>query len=184
MKRGHPLVILDRDGVLNEDSDAYIKTPEEWIPLPGSARAVARLNSAGHKVVVATNQSGLARGYFDAETLAAIHGKMHRHLAGQGAHLDGVYVCPHGPNDGCDCRKPLPGLIDQIIRDHGDVTHAPMVGDSLRDLQAGAERGCRPVLVLTGKGQATLDKGLPPQLGSVEVHASLADFDQLLGAAS
>jgi len=182
MKPG--LVILDRDGVLNEDSDAYIKTPEEWIPLPGSADAVARLNNAGCKVVVATNQSGLARGYFDAATLAAIHEKMQRHLAGQGAHLDGIYVCPHGPDDGCDCRKPLPGLIDQIIRDYGDVSGAPLVGDSLRDLQAGAQRGCKPVLVLTGKGQATFDKGLPSQLGVVEVHSSLAAFvDRLLGAA-
>ncbi len=180
MKPG--LVILDRDGVLNEDSDAYIKTPEEWIPLPGSANAVARLNDAGYKVVVATNQSGLARGYFDAETLAAIHERMRRHLATQGAHLDGIYVCPHGPDDGCDCRKPLPGLIDQIIRDHGDVSGAPLVGDSLRDLQAGAQRGCKPVLVLTGKGQATFDKGLPSPLGVVEVHPSLAAFvDRLLG---
>ena len=175
------LVILDRDGVLNEDSDAYIKSPAEWIPLPGSAEAIARLNRAGYKVVVATNQSGLARGYFDDATLTAIHEKMRRHLAQYGAHLDGVYVCPHGPDDGCDCRKPLPGLVDRIAADYGDVNRVPLVGDSLRDLQAGAARGCTPVLILTGKGRRTLDKGLPDSVGPVAVYDSLAQFvDQFL----
>ncbi|MBL7251111.1 D-glycero-beta-D-manno-heptose 1,7-bisphosphate 7-phosphatase [Alloalcanivorax sp. C16-2] len=170
------LVILDRDGVINEDSDAYIKSPAEWRPLPGSAEAIARLNQAGYRVVVATNQSGLARGYFDATTLAAIHQRMGDHLAEAGAHLDGIYVCPHGPDDGCDCRKPKPGLLDQIVADYGEVTGVPLVGDSLRDLQAGQARGCEPVLVRTGKGRRTLEKGLPEDLGPVAVYDSLAHF--------
>lgn len=170
------LVILDRDGVINEDSDDYIKTPSEWRPLPGSADAIARLNHAGYRVVVATNQSGLARGYFDAATLAAIHERMRAHLSDAGAHLDGIYVCPHGPDDGCDCRKPKPGLVDQIVADYGEVAGVPLVGDSLRDLQAGQERGCQPVLVRTGKGRRTLDKGLPEDLGPVAVYDSLARF--------
>ena len=175
------LIILDRDGVINEDSDDYIKSPEEWRPLPGSAEAIARLNRAGYRVVVATNQSGLARGYFDGPTLEAIHRRMAAHLDSAGAHLDGIYVCPHGPDDGCDCRKPAAGLIDQIVADYGEVTGVPLVGDSLRDLQAGVARGCRPVLVLTGKGRRTLDKGLPPDLGPVTVYDSLARFvDQFL----
>lgn len=175
------LVILDRDGVLNQDSDAYIKTPAEWIPIPGSAAAVARLNRAGYKVTVATNQSGLARGYFDPGTLNDIHKKMHHHLAEYGAHLDGIYVCPHGPDDKCHCRKPLPGLVDQVANDFGDVAGVPLVGDSLRDLQAAASRGCRPILVLTGKGRRTLEKGLPDSLGEVAVYDTLARFvDQLL----
>lgn len=175
------LIILDRDGVINEDSDAYIKSPDEWLPLPGSAEAIAHLNQAGYRVVVATNQSGLARGYFGAATLDAIHQRMTETLRAVGAHLDGVYVCPHGPDDGCDCRKPASGLIDQIVADYGDVTGVPLVGDSLRDLQAGHARGCRPVLVLTGKGRRTLEQGLPEHLGLVSIHDSLACFvDQLL----
>ncbi len=175
------LVVLDRDGVINEDSDAYIKSPEEWRPLPGSAEAIARLNRAGYRVVVATNQSGLARGYFDQTTLDAIHEAMAAHLAAAGARLSGVYVCPHGPDEGCACRKPAPGLIDQIVAEYGDVTGVPLVGDSLRDLEAGAARDCRPVLVLTGKGRRTLEKGLPETLGPVDVHDSLAGFvDQFL----
>lgn len=175
------LIILDRDGVVNEDSDAYIKTPDEWHPLPGSADAIARLNRAGYRVVVATNQSGLARGLFDTTTLEAIHARMVDHLAEAGARLDGIYVCPHGPDDGCDCRKPAAGLIDQIVADYGEVAGVPLVGDSLRDLQAGVARGCRPVLVLTGKGRRTLDKGLPENLGPVAVYDSLARFvDQFL----
>lgn len=175
------LVILDRDGVLNEDSDAFIKTPTEWVALAGSAAAVARLNRAGYKVVVATNQSGLARGYFDAGTLDAIHDSLRQHLADHGAHVDAIYVCPHGPDEGCDCRKPAPGLVDQIVADYGPVHGVPLVGDSLRDLQAGVERGCMPVLVLTGKGRRTLENGLPKALGPVAVYDNLSHFvDQFL----
>ena len=170
------LIILDRDGVINEDSDAYIKTVDEWVPIPGSIKAIARLSQAGYTVVVATNQSGIGRGYYDAATLDAMHARMRELVAAQGGEMGGIFYCPHGPDDGCDCRKPLPGLIDQIVTEYGDVTGAPLIGDSLRDLQAGIARHCQPVLVLTGKGQKTLDKGLPENLGDVAIFDSLADF--------
>lgn len=170
------LVILDRDGVINEDSDAYIKSPEEWIPIPGAAEAIARLHHAGYRVVVATNQSGVARNYFSIATLDAIHRRMLEHVRAAGGDLAGIYFCPHGPDDGCDCRKPLPGLIDRIIADHGDVRGVPLVGDSLRDLECGVARGCRPVLVRTGKGERTLAKGLPATLGEVAIYDTLPDF--------
>ena len=170
------LIILDRDGVINEDSDAYIKTVDEWVPIPGSIKAIARLSQAGYTVVVATNQSGIGRGYYDVATLDAMHARMRELVAAQGGEMGGIFYCPHGPDDGCDCRKPLPGLIDQIVTEYGDVTGAPLIGDSLRDLQAGIARHCQPVLVLTGKGQKTLDKGLPENLGDVAIFDSLADF--------
>jgi len=170
------LIILDRDGVINEDSDAYIKTVDEWVPIPGSINAIARLSQAGYTVVVATNQSGIGRGYYDVATLDAMHARMRELVAAQGGEMGGIFYCPHGPDDGCDCRKPLPGLIDQIVTEYGDVTGAPLIGDSLRDLQAGIARHCQPVLVLTGKGQKTLDKGLPETLGDVAIFDSLADF--------
>ena len=170
------LIILDRDGVINEDSDAYIKTVDEWVPIPGSIKAIARLSQAGYTVVVATNQSGIGRGYYDVATLDAMHARMRELVAAQGGEMGGIFYCPHGPDDGCDCRKPLPGLIDQIVTEYGDVTGAPLIGDSLRDLQAGVARHCQPVLVLTGKGQKTLDKGLPENLGDVAIFDSLADF--------
>ena len=170
------LIILDRDGVINEDSDAYIKTPEEWRPLPGSAAAIARLNHAGYRVVVATNQSGIARGYFTVATLDTMHKQLADLVRDAGGEMGKVFYCPHGPDDGCDCRKPAPGLIDQIVTEYGDVTGVPMIGDSLRDLEAGVARGCKPVLVLTGKGAKTYDKGLPTALGHVDIYDSLADF--------
>ena len=170
------LIILDRDGVINEDSDGYIKTVDEWVPIPGSIKAIARLSQAGYTVVVATNQSGIGRGYYDVATLDAMHARMRELVAAQGGEMGGIFYCPHGPDDGCDCRKPLPGLIDQIVTEYGDVTGAPLIGDSLRDLQAGIARHCQPVLVLTGKGQKTLDKGLPENLGDVAIFDSLADF--------
>ena len=170
------LIILDRDGVINEDSDAYIKTVDEWVPIPGSIKAIARLSQAGYTVVVSTNQSGIGRGYYDVATLDAMHARMRELVAAQGGEMGGIFYCPHGPDDGCDCRKPLPGLIDQIVTEYGDVTGAPLIGDSLRDLQAGIARHCQPVLVLTGKGQKTLDKGLPENLGDVAIFDSLADF--------
>src|SRR5690606_15356620 len=128
------LVILDRDGVINEDSDAYIKSPDEWIPIPGSLEAIARLNRAEYRVVVASNQSGLARGLFDADTLSRIHEKMHRALADVGGAVDAVFFCPHGPDDECDCRKPRPGLLQDIARRlNVSLRGVPAVGDSLRD---------------------------------------------------
>ena len=157
------LIILDRDGVINEDSDAFIKSVEEWIPLPGSIDAIARLSKAGWTVAVATNQSGLARGYFTAQTLDAMHQRLRELVAEQGGHVDVIRHCPHGPDDGCACRKPLSGLF-RAIAEHYQIPldNVPTVGDSLRDLQAGAAVGCRPYLVRTGKGSQTEQKALPP----------------------
>lgn len=171
------LVILDRDGVINEDSDDYIKSPAEWIPIAGAAEAIARLNQAGYQVVVATNQSGVGRGYFTLDTLNAIHDKMGAHIAAAGGELAGIFYCPHAPEDQCDCRKPRPGLIDQISAHfHVSVDGVPLVGDSLRDLECGVARGCVPVLVKTGKGERTLAKGLPAALEYTAVYPTLAEF--------
>lgn len=171
------LIILDRDGVINQDSDDYIKSPAEWIPIEGSAAAIARLNGAGYSVVVATNQSGVGRGYYDTATLDAIHAKMRLHLAQAGARLAGIFYCPHTPEEGCDCRKPAPGLLDQISERFGcSLAGVPMVGDSARDLEAGLVHAMRPVLVRTGKGERTLAKGLPASLAAAEVYADLAAF--------
>lgn len=146
------LVILDRDGTINSDSDDFVKTPEEWIPFPGALEAVARLNHAGWHVVIASNQSGLGRGLFDVASLNAIHAKMHKMLAAAGGRIDAVFYCPHSPEESCNCRKPLPGLFEQIgLRFGVQLKGVPTAGDSLRDLQAGACAGCEPHLVLTGK---------------------------------
>lgn len=150
------LIILDRDGVINVDSDEYVKHPDEWHPLPGSLEAIARLHRAGWKIVVASNQSGLARGYFDADALNAMHLKCRELLLPLGGAIDAFFVCPHGPDDDCDCRKPAPGMFHEIAR-RFDVSLAgvPAVGDSLRDLQASAAAGCTPWLVQTGNGLKT-----------------------------
>jgi D-glycero-D-manno-heptose 1,7-bisphosphate phosphatase len=173
------LIILDRDGVINRDSDAFVKTPDEWIPLPGSLEAIARLTQSGWTVVVATNQSGLARGLFDMDTLNAIHIKMRRELAALGGSIEAIFLCPHGPDDGCGCRKPLPGMMHDIAqRLDADLAGVPAVGDSLRDLQAAAAAGCAPWLVLTGNGEKTRAKGnLPP---GTRVCANLAEVADLL----
>ncbi|SDT11862.1 D-glycero-beta-D-manno-heptose 1,7-bisphosphate 7-phosphatase [Pseudomonas oryzae] len=156
------LLILDRDGVINEDSDAYIKSLAEWIPIPGSVEAIARLSRAGWTVAVATNQSGLARGYYDEATLAAMHARLRQLVAEQGGELGLIVHCPHGPDEGCACRKPLPGLLVQIAR-HYDVALDGVwfVGDSPGDLAAARAVACQPVLVRSGKGERTLAKGLP-----------------------
>ena len=157
------LIVLDRDGVINQDSDAFVKSPDEWIALPGSLAAIARLSQAGYTVVVASNQSGLARGLFDMATLNAIHAKLHRELAQAGGAVDAIFLCPHGPDDGCACRKPLPGMYHDIARRYDiDLAGVPAVGDSLRDLQAAAAAGCTPWLVLTGNGAKTRQGELPP----------------------
>lgn len=158
------LVILDRDGVINHDSDAFIKHPDEWQVLPGSAEAIARLSRNGWRVVIATNQSGVGRGLFSMDTLNSIHAKLRREVAAAGGLIDAIFLCPHGPDDACSCRKPLPGLFHDIARRYEiSLTGVPAIGDSLRDLQAAAETGCAPWLVLTGKGQHTLSCGnLPP----------------------
>lgn len=150
------LIILDRDGVINEDSDNFIKSPDEWIPIPGSLNAIAQLNQANYRVVVATNQSGLARGLLNIDTLNAIHNKMNHALASEGGRIDGLFFCPHGPKSGCDCRKPRPGLLQQIAeRFHVSLERVPCVGDSLRDLQAARAVDAQPILVRTGNGAAT-----------------------------
>lgn len=158
------LIILDRDGVINHDSDAFIKSPDEWIPIPGSLEAIARLNQAGYRVVVSTNQSGIARGLFDMVTLNAIHQKMHAAAQSVGADIKAIFFCPHAADDNCDCRKPKPGMMHEIAkRFDTNLKGVPTIGDSLRDLQAGFVSGCIPYLVLTGKGAKTQAKGgLPP----------------------
>lgn len=167
------LVILDRDGVINEDSDNYIKSVDEFVPLPGSLAAIARLNRAGYTVAVATNQSGVGRGLFDLATLEAMHEKLARLLAAEGGRVDRVFYCPHSPDDACDCRKPLPGLMHQIAEHYAvPLTGVPVIGDSLRDLDAARTVGARPLLVKTGKGQRTLAAG--EGLDDVPVYADLA----------
>ncbi|MEP7328825.1 MAG: D-glycero-beta-D-manno-heptose 1,7-bisphosphate 7-phosphatase [Betaproteobacteria bacterium] len=162
--RAAKLIVLDRDGVINHDSDQFIKTPEEWRAVPGSLEAVARLNHAGYRVVVATNQSGIGRGLFDMAMLNAIHEKMHKALGHVGARLDAVFFCPHTADARCECRKPKPGMLLEIGRRFNmELTGVPCVGDSLRDLQAADVAGAQPILVLTGKGEKTLRDGNFPK---------------------
>ena len=164
--------ILDRDGVINFDSTAYIKSPDEWTAIPGSLEAIARLNHAGWRVVVATNQSGLARGYFDMDTLNDIHQKMHQQLAVLGGRIDSVFICPHGPDDGCNCRKPLPGLFLDIAKRYElNLSHCVAVGDSLRDIEAAYSTNCQTALVLTGNGMKTQQQPLPD---GCSIHSDLA----------
>ncbi|WP_212801655.1 D-glycero-beta-D-manno-heptose 1,7-bisphosphate 7-phosphatase [Pseudomonas sp. St290] len=156
------LLILDRDGVINHDSDAYIKSVEEWLPLAGSIEAIAQLSKAGWTVAVATNQSGIARGYYDLAVLEAMHERLRELVAEQGGEVGLIVYCPHGPDDGCDCRKPKPGML-KAIAGHYAVPLAGVwfVGDSLGDLEAAKAVDCQPVLVKTGKGEKTLGKTLP-----------------------
>ena len=178
------LVILDRDGTINEDRDDFVKSPDEWRPLPGALEAISRLNHAGWHTVVATNQSGLARGLFDAATLGAIHARMNRALAEAGGRIDAVFFCPHGPEDGCACRKPLPGLIEAIGERYGiELSQVHVVGDALRDLQAGAAAGCMTHLVRTGKAErldAAAIEALSNAVPGTQVHADLAAFANAL----
>jgi D-glycero-D-manno-heptose 1,7-bisphosphate phosphatase len=158
------LVILDRDGVINHDSDLYIKSPEEWRPIPGSLDAIARLTQWGWRVVVCTNQSGVGRGLFVMDTLNAIHDKMVRAVSQAGGRIDAIFFCPHTNADKCNCRKPKPGMFQEIAQRYNvDLAGVPAIGDSLRDLQAAVAVGAQPILVLTGKGQKThADPNLPP----------------------
>ncbi len=150
-------VLLDRDGVINEDSDAFIKSPPEWKPIAGSLEAIALLNDNGWKVIVISNQSGLARGLFNAEILQQIHQKMHRKAAEKGGKIEAVYYCPHGPDDDCSCRKPKTGLLEKFASDYqAKLSGLPFVGDSLRDIEAARTVGAQPILVKTGKGTKTL----------------------------
>ena len=175
------LVILDRDGVINHDSDDYIKSPDEWQPLPGSLEAIARLCRADYTVVVATNQAGVGRGLFSQEMLIRIHRKMALSIRDKGGRLDSVFFCPHSPAEQCGCRKPKPGMLLEISDRLGiGLSGVPVVGDSLRDLEAAEAAGAIPVLVKTGRGRLTqekLSKGdLSHTLGQTPVYADLAAF--------
>jgi D-glycero-D-manno-heptose 1,7-bisphosphate phosphatase len=171
-----PFIILDRDGVINHDSPDYIKSPLEWEPIPGSLEAIARFNQAGFQVIVATNQSGIARGLYDLPTLAKIHHKFMDLLGAAGGKVEEIFFCPHQPNDDCACRKPQPGLLHQIEKKYGvDLASTYFIGDSLSDVQAAQRAGCLPGLVLTGNGKNT-QKKLPPDSG-------VTFFDDLAQAA-
>lgn len=164
------LLILDRDGVINHDSDAYIKSPDEWLPIDGSLDAIARFTKAGIQVVVATNQSGISRGLFDLDTLGAIHRKMHKAVQDAGGQISAVFFCPHAASENCRCRKPQPGmLLDILERTRIAPADTVMVGDSLRDLEAGQSAGCRTILVLTGNGRQTMDSQELPAGTTVRV---------------
>jgi len=172
------LIILDRDGVINVDSTEYIKSPDEWKPIPGSLEAIARLNHHGFHVVVATNQSGIGRGLFEVAALNAIHDKMHKALAHVGGRIDAVFFCPHAQDADCSCRKPKPGLLEDIAhRFNTELAGVPCIGDSLRDLQAAAAVRAKAILVLTGKGKQTAATGgLPAKT------QTFADLDQAVRA--
>jgi len=158
------LAILDRDGVINYDSDQYIKSPSEWRPIPGSIEAIARLNQNGFRIAVATNQSGIGRGLFDMATLNAINDKMMELVFRQGGRIDALFFCPHTAAEDCGCRKPRTGMLEEIAaRFHTELKGVPSVGDSLKDLQAAESVGAQPILVLTGKGQATQEAGGMPK---------------------
>ncbi len=173
------LVILDRDGVINHDSDDYIKSPEEWVPIPGSLEAIARLHREGYKVIVATNQSGVGRGLFDMETLGRIHARMLDAVRARGGEIDAIFFCPHTPEDNCGCRKPQPGLFQEIAeRLKVNLTGMYAVGDTERDMAAARLVSARPVLVRTGKGRRTLKKS--KTLADIPVFDDLAAFTDAL----
>jgi D-glycero-D-manno-heptose 1,7-bisphosphate phosphatase len=158
------LAILDRDGVINYDSDQYIKSPAEWRPIPGSIEAIARLNQNGYRIAVATNQSGIGRGLFDMATLNAINDKMMEMVFRQGGRIDALFFCPHTAAEDCNCRKPRTGMLEEIAaRFHTDLKGVPMIGDSPKDLQAAEGVGAQPILVLTGKGTKTREDGALPK---------------------
>jgi D-glycero-D-manno-heptose 1,7-bisphosphate phosphatase len=171
------LIILDRDGVINQDSKEFIKSPKEWIPIPGSLEAIAKLNHCGYRIYVASNQSGVGRGLFDIETLNAIHTKMLDELQKQGGRIEAILFCPHAPEQHCDCRKPRPNLYQQIgKRTNQSLQEVPVIGDSMRDLEAAVTVGARPILVRTGKGEQTL-------LQYADFLSGIACFDNLAQAA-
>lgn len=180
------LVILDRDGTINAATAEFVQSPAEWVPLPGALEAIARLNHAGWHVVVASNQAGLGRGLFDVDTLNAIHTKMHKMLAAVGGRVDAIFYCPHAPDEGCHCRKPEPGLFEQIADRYGiDLIGVPTAGDSARDLVAGAAAGCEPHLLLTGNGEPYRDRPLPEAFPvGTQVHNDLGAFADSLIARS
>ena len=172
------LVVLDRDGTINEDTTAFVDSPDAWRPLPGALDAIARLNHAGWHVVVASNQSGLGRGLYEVAMLNAVQARMHKLLAAAGGRLDAIFYCPHSPDEACHCRKPEPGLFEQIGERFGVELHGtPNVGDSLEDLLAGAAAGCESHLVLTGRGAIYRGRELPAEFpAGTRVHEDLAAF--------
>lgn len=173
------LVILDRDGTINYDSEDFIRSPNEWRPLEGSLEAIARLAQAGYRIAVATNQSGIARGFFDTATLIAIHDTLQRAAMQVGGRVDAFFFCPHSADSACACRKPQPGmLLEAVRRFNVSLKDTYMVGDAHRDVAAASAAGARPVLVLTGRGRKTRDEGnLPP---GTEVFENLAAFAEHL----
>jgi len=172
------LIILDRDGVINYDSDDYIKNEDEWIPLPGSIEAISHLTNAGFTVCVATNQSGLARGLFDEFDLARMHEFMRTQVEEQGGKIEAIFYCPHGPDQGCECRKPATGMLEQIENQFSQSVHnAWFIGDTEKDIDAAIAKHCKPILVLTGKGSLTKSTINPDKLSNVPV------FDDLFSAA-
>ena len=173
------LAILDRDGVINHDSDQYIKSPAEWRPIPGSIEAIARLNQSGYRIAVATNQSGIGRGLFDLGTLNAINDKMMEMVFRQGGRIDALFFCPHTAAESCNCRKPRTGMFEEIAaRFHTELKGVPIVGDSLKDLQSAESVGAQPILVLTGKGRKTQEAGGLPR--KTLVFESLAEASKHL----
>lgn len=169
-----PLIILDRDGVINYDSDYYIKSPDEWLPIPGSLIAIAQLNRAGYRVVIATNQSGVARGLYDLEMLSQIHEKLIYELASVGGCIEEIFFCPHHPDENCGCRKPKLGMFKQIQEKYqADLSDTFFIGDTLTDIQVAKAVPCKPILVLSGKGQQALM--MHPELAAVPHFLNLAE---------
>jgi D-glycero-D-manno-heptose 1,7-bisphosphate phosphatase len=169
------MVILDRDGVINQDADDYIKSADEWIPIPGSLEAISRLKKAGYLVTVASNQSGIARGLFSEDDLQKIHQKMEQQLAMRGTKFDGIFYCPHGPSDNCICRKPKPGLLLQIAKAFDiNLSETQFVGDNISDIKAADMANARPILVRTGKGEHVMEHH--PEAINVPVYDDLAHF--------
>ena len=178
-----PLLVLDRDGVINRDSDDYIRQLSDWRPLPGSIEAIAALSRAGFRIAVATNQSGLSRGYFTLDQLEEIHSALCQAVEALGGHIAGIFYCPHLPEEGCACRKPATGLLDAICEELGEsLQGAWFIGDSLKDLQAGQAAGCQPALVRTGKGLATLAQLSQPDV-ALERPQHIPVYDDLAAAA-
>ena len=173
------LVILDRDGVINYDSDDYVKSADEWEAIPGSLEAIARLCHDGYRIIIASNQSGLARKKFDIMDLNKIHQKMFTHLSQFGGNIDAIFFCPHGPRQGCECRKPKPGLLKAISsRLHVSLTDIPMVGDNISDIEAAQAVNAKPILVRTGKGQQLIDENKVPD--NIPVYSDLTEVAEAL----
>lgn len=175
-----PLIILDRDGVINYDSPNYIKSPEEWRAIPGSLEAIATLNRSGYEVLIVTNQSGIGRGFYTFEILDLIHEKLIYELAAVGGHIEKIFFCPHHPDDRCECRKPKPAMFHQIKKEYQvDLTKTFFIGDSLVDIQVAFEVGCKPILVLTGNGKKALESQ-SPLLAKVPYFNNLAEASEII----